>query len=110
MSDEKQFVMKAPDARHHARWMSKVMYSIKIAMLRKHLWKEIAKSLMEKMLDLASFCLHYAKPWSRATLPFPAAVEDLCLYKAVMYNVNQMQKTGSTKNTLYTKQIHSEEV
>ena len=56
--EEKEFKMKAPGARHHARWMSKVIYTIKIAMFQDQLKCDISESLLTKIVDLARFlCL-----------------------------------------------------
>ena len=87
LPDDKQFRMKAPGARHHARWMSKVIYTIKIAMLKHQLGKEISGGLLKKIVELAQFlCLYYVKPWMRATLPVQAPIEDLNLYKMMLSN------------------------
>ena len=82
--------MKAPGARHHARWMSKVIYSIKIAMFQDQLKCDILESLLTKIVDLARFlCLYYVKRWSRASLPFRASIEDLILYKTMVTNAKE---------------------
>ena len=82
--------MKAPGARHHARWMSKVIYAIKIAMFQDQLKCDISESLLTKIVDLARFlCLYYVKPWSRASLPFQAPIEDLILYKTMVTNAKK---------------------
>ena len=71
LPDEKQFRMKAPGATHHARWMSKVIYTIKIGMSLHQLKNDIPECQLMKIEDLAKFlCLYYVKPLSRATLPF----------------------------------------
>ena len=80
--------MKTPGARHHARSMSKVIYTIKIAMLQHHLKSDISECLLLKIAVLAKFlCLCYVKPWSRATLPFQAPIEDLNLYKFYIFYI-----------------------
>ena len=87
--------MKAPGARHHARWMSKVIYTIKIAMLQHQLKNDIPGCLLMKIVDLAKFlCLYYVKPWSRATLPFQAPIEDFNLYKMLLTNIKEYKSEG----------------
>ena len=87
--------MKAPGARHHACWMSKVIYTIKIAMLRHQLKNDIPECLLIKIVDLAKFlCLYYIKPWSRATLPFQTPIEDLNLYKMLLTNIDEHKSEG----------------
>ena len=61
LPEEKEFKMKAPGARHLARWMSKVIYTIKIAMFQDQLKCDISESLLTKIVDLARFlCLYYS--------------------------------------------------
>ena len=58
---EKHFTMKAPGAIHHARWLAKLLYSFKIALLRGQLEKINIPFFNKDMLllsditDLASF-------------------------------------------------------
>ena len=82
--------MKAPGARHYARWMAKVIYTIEIAMFQNQLKCDISESLLTKIVDLARFlCLYYVKPWSRASLPFQAPIENLSLDKTMVTNVKK---------------------
>ena len=77
-------------ATDHARWMSKVIYCIKIAMFQDQLKCDNSESLLTKIVDLARFlCLYYVKPWSRASLPFHAPIEDLILYKTLVTNAKE---------------------
>ena len=90
LPEEIEFKMKAPGARHHAHWMSKVIYTIKIATFQDHLKYDISESLLTKIVDLARFlCLYYVKLWSRASLPFQATIEDLILYKTMVTNAKK---------------------
>ena len=57
LPEEKEFKMKAPGARHHARWMLKVIYSIKIAMFLDQLKCDISESLLTKIVILQDFCV-----------------------------------------------------
>ncbi len=82
--------MKGPEAKHHTRSMSKVIYTIKIAMLQHQLKNDIPECLIMKIVDLAKFlCLYHVKPWSRATLSFQAPIENLNLYKMLLTNVKE---------------------
>ena len=106
LPDGKQFTLKAPGARHHARWMSKVIYTIEIAMLQHQLKNDIPKHFLMKIVALAQFfCLYYIKSWSRATLHFQAASDDLNLYKTLLTNakyhksedIRQLSQAAATK-------------
>ena len=62
LPDGKQFTLKAPGSRHHAQWMSKVIYTIKIAMLQHQLKNDIPQHFLMKIVALAQcFCLYYVK-------------------------------------------------
>ena len=87
LPDGKQFTLKAPGARHHTRWMSKVIYTIKIAMSQYQLKNDKPEHFLMKIVALAQFfCLYYVKSWSRATLHFQAPSDDLNLYKILLIN------------------------
>ena len=87
--------MKAPGEGHNARWMSKVIYTITIAMLQHQLKNDIPECLLMKIVDLAKFlCLYYVKPWSRATLAFQAPIEDLNLYKMLLTSIKEHKSEG----------------
>ena len=66
----------------------KIIYTIKIAMFQDQLKCDISESLLTKNVVLARFlCLYFVKPWSRASLPFQAPIEDLILYKTIITNI-----------------------
>jgi hypothetical protein len=69
---------KLPGANHRARWMARVIYSLKIYLFRKQfrLKPGIGKKIKEISLF---FCLLYAKNWVSSTKPADAAFNDLKL-------------------------------
>ena len=73
----------SPGAIHHARWMSKVLYSLKIFMFR----NQFSLSAREAK-GLKDFCMFavsiYLKAWVTAPLPSSAPRNDLELLKAVL--------------------------
>ena len=93
--DGKQFTLKATGARHHTRWISKVIYTIKIAMLQHQLKNDKPEHFLMKIVALAQFfCLYYVKSWSRATLHFQAPSDDLNLYKTLLTNAKYHKSEG----------------
>ena len=114
LPDGKQFTLKAPGTRHHARWMSKVIYTIKIAMLQHQLKNDIPERFLMKIVALAQcFCLYYIKSWSRATLHFQAPSDELNLYKTLLTNakyyksedIRQLSQAATTKFESYLRYL-----
>ena len=68
-----KFKLQAPSAYHHARWMSKVLYVLKIAMLKPPFVENIAK-----IRTLALFySTYYAKAWLTSIFAAEAPLHDL---------------------------------
>ena len=78
--DSKQPSFRAPGAMHHARWMSKVIYSLKIWMFRGQF-----KLTQREERGLRHVCIFttriYMKAWMQAPLPTKAPLHDLNLLK-----------------------------
>ena len=68
---EKSLKISRPGAAHKARWMAKLLYSLKIALLKETIQdtrtsvrdKWISESQMEKMCRFVSFVTHIYIPW-----------------------------------------------
>ena len=74
-----KFKMQEPGAYHHARWMSKVLYVLKLAMLQPPFVNEI-----QKIRSLALFySVYYAKAWLTCIFPSEAPSQDLSLFKTL---------------------------
>ena len=56
---EAGFTFKAPSSRSNARWMAKVLYTIKIALFRKQLSIVLDKKILNKICDLALFSVSF---------------------------------------------------
>ena len=70
------FTFKMPGADHHARWMSKDIYTLKIRLLSKIFG--IALEDFEKITQVTEFLvLFYVKYWLQSPLPAAAARIDL---------------------------------
>ena len=81
-----KFRMQKPGAYHHARWMSKVLYVLKLAMLQPPFVDNI-----QNIRSLALFySVFYAKQWLSCILPSEAPSQDLSLFKA-------LEKVSNTK-------------
>ena len=80
----KDFSFKMPGADHHARWMLKVIYYLKIRLLSNIF--EISPEDMDKVTQVAEFIvLFYAKYWLQAPLPTAAARIDLEFMANIQY-------------------------
>jgi hypothetical protein len=83
---------KRPGATHHARWMAKVIYVLKIYLFREQLVLEV--SVIEGLQELSMFfCLVYARWWMAAPNTVDAAVNDLDL-------VNQLHQFKSVNKSI----------
>ena len=72
-----EFKLHKPGAYHHARWMSKVLYVLKLAMLKPCFVKDIAK-----IRALALFySVYYAKAWLTCMFAAEAPLQDLTFIK-----------------------------
>ena len=79
-----KFKMQEPGAYHHARWMSKVLYVLKLAMLQPPFVNNI-----QNIRSLALFySVYYAKAWLTCIFPAEAPSQDLSLFKKLeeVYN------------------------
>lgn len=73
----------SPGAMHHARWMSKVLYSLKIFMFRKQFTLNAREA--NGLKDFSIFAVSiYLKAWITAPLPSSAPRNDLELLKAML--------------------------
>ncbi len=82
------YQIQAPGADHHARWMSKVIYIIKMSLLS-HQLLSIHHSTKKNIHKMALFSVFiYMRSWFRAPLLASAASNDLELYR----NLNTFKK------------------
>ena len=74
-----EFKFRAPGAYHHARWMSKILYVLQIAMIKPHYINDIGR-----IRSLALFySVYYAKAWLTSIFPSEAPIHDLAFLKAL---------------------------
>ena len=93
------FSIIAPGAISHARWRSKVIYSIKIALFSSTLLKHqlLNETTLENIKFLAFFLiLYHVKPWFTSTDPTLTAVNDLDLHQTLQDDL-ALLKTLSSK-------------
>ena len=80
----KPFTFNVPGAIHHARWMSKAIYTLKIALFRKQL-KGVYGDQLKDIFSLAIFIsVFYTKSWLTCTNAAEAAFNDLELLKTLI--------------------------
>lgn len=81
------FNFKCPGAMHKARWMAKLLYSVKIVILQKEISSLppgtiTTKQQLRKLHDFVTFvCLVYSTWWNTCTQAVDAPWNDLCLFK-----------------------------
>uniref|UniRef100_UPI00358E4C15 uncharacterized protein n=1 Tax=Myxine glutinosa TaxID=7769 RepID=UPI00358E4C15 len=77
--------IKAPGAFHHARWMSKTLYTIKVALFRRQLGDIYTPEELEDITSLAAFMsVFYTKAWLTCTSAADAPSNDLYLMKNLL--------------------------
>ena len=85
--------IKAPGALHHARWMSKCLYTLKIALFRHQLKDLYTSEQLEDILNLAIFMsIFYTKPWLTCTSASNAPFNDLTLIKKLLKVESSIQQ------------------
>lgn len=77
---EKTIKIRPPGAMHHARWMAKAIYSLKICLLQSQLKMTIKdkQAIQEVCLFVAT---SYVKPWLECNIAVKAPNQDLCYLK-----------------------------
>ncbi|XP_050527117.1 uncharacterized protein LOC126897501 [Daktulosphaira vitifoliae] len=93
---------RAPGAVHHARWMAKLLYAIKIHLFRE---EDSFKTTQKEKLQLERFvnfgALVYVKYWFEAPMATNAAWADLCLWKDMTnYGIIDSQISEVVKNAI----------
>ena len=74
--------IKAPGAFHHARWMAKSLYTLKIALFRNQLGNIYTSDQLKNIYSLAIFLsIFYTKAWLTCTNASDAPTNDLELMK-----------------------------
>lgn len=92
--ENKQF--KAPGALHHARWMAKALYCLKIFIFRNQF--SMSSAEFNAILEISLFILKiYIKPWIEAPIAAKAPFNDLNFAKNVM--------NYSVFNTLISQEV-----
>ena len=77
--------IKDPGALHHARWMSKALYTLKIALFRDQLEDIYEAEQLEEIYSLAIFLsIFYTKAWLTCTSAADAPNNDLELMKKLL--------------------------
>ena len=68
--------LRAPGAFHHARWMAKAIYSLKVILLQKQF--KVSNHELEALTTISLFVsLVYIRAWSRAATASKAATVDM---------------------------------
>ena len=93
MPKDLSFMVKARGARPNAQWMSKGIYSLKVALFRKQLAEALPHNHLESSINLAIFlCLNYVESWTISSVELGAAKNDLMKRKTLQSNLKATQK------------------
>ena len=95
---EFHFSFLAPGAVSHARWMAKIIYTIKIALFSSYFVQNnlISHEQVTQIRQLALFLIVYhLKPWFTCTDPTIAPYSDLVLYKNLITDINRLSSQSS---------------
>ena len=88
--------VKAPGAIHHARWMAKTLYTIKIALYRDQLQEVYSKEEIQEITSLAIFlALFYTEPWLTSTNAKDSPINDLKLLKKLTKTEESIKKNDT---------------
>ena len=79
----KNFNLRIPGPDHHARWMSKVLYYLKIHLLQNHFQMSEDEKL-EVQLVTEFILIFYAKAWFESPLTTSAARNDLTFMRKIL--------------------------
>ena len=89
--------IKDPGAIHHARWMSKAIYTMKIALFRNQL-REVYKEDLDNIVSLAIFLsVFYTKVWLTCTDAATVPSNDLELLKLLLNVENNALKDATVR-------------
>ena len=97
----KGFMFKLPGPDHHARWMSKVIYSLKLKLLSKVFeMTDEEKTRISQVVDF--ILLFYAKYWFTTPLAASAARQDLDFMSGVLeYRVVNSKLSFAVLSSVY---------
>ena len=98
--------IKAPGAYHHARWMSKVLYTLKIALFRHQLGEVYAPEDLDNMYNLSIFIsIFYVKAWLTCTDASSAPSNDLELMKKFLKAEEKIKTNPSSYPSTFSDLI-----
>lgn len=80
----KNYTFKCPGANHHARWMSKIIYSFKIFLFRKQF--KLSQDELSHFRYLCLFAsLIFVKAWIQCPLTSDSPRNDLCFFRLLQF-------------------------
>lgn len=96
---------KVPGATHHARWMSKAIYCLKIYMFQKQ-FNVGSKKELRGLGDVCSFIsIVYVKAWFEAPCPIKAPVQDLNFLKSLISYKNINAKISNATVITFSRHL-----
>ena len=95
-------LFRSPGAYHHARWMAKAIYCIKICLFQQQF--SLTDKEKQNVIDLALFVsLVYVRFWHEAPLPIKAPLNDLLLIEELSKYPNM--KVANAATTTFNRHL-----
>ena len=92
-SEDNCKVILAPGACHHARWMARIIYTLKMALFRCQLENTFDSVFLENVSTLALFLwIYYLKPWLCCAIASETPKTDLTLFKKFQRVIDNHKK------------------
>lgn len=97
--------IKAPGATHHARWMSKAIYCLKMYIFQ----KQFNVGSKKELLGLGDVCVFisiiYVKAWFKAPCPISAPAQDLEFLKKLINYKNINTKISDATVSTFSRHL-----
>ena len=91
---KENYLFKEPGPMHHARWMSKTIYDLKIFIFRDQFF--VSRADLRAIRDIAIFIvLLYVKAWMTASKPLSSPNNDLTFFQSLIQYKNENKVIGS---------------
>ena len=96
-SEDSCKVILAPGACHHARWMARIIYTLKMALFRCQLENKFDSVFLENVSTLALFLwIYYLKPWLWCAIDSETPKMALMLFKKFQRVIDNHKKIFKT--------------
>ena len=98
LNSKQAFHFQAPGASLHVRWMSRIMYTLKISSFKTQLLKLnlVSEARLDEISTLTlCLVLYHTQPWLTASNSLNSPMNDLKLYCELENDIKEMQKCST---------------